>query len=90
VGQNFYDCNPVPTFTSGVAMEACAAYAASIGGSASNCSADWDGCPGISGDSVCYAPGNTCGSGDCFGYSEESAGNVAGCDTCTTSLGSWQ
>jgi hypothetical protein len=86
----FYDCNALAAWTSTTAMEACVAYATANGKSTSNCSDGWSGCPGVTGDAVCYAPSNNCGSGFCWGYSGQFAGNVAACDACSTNVSTWQ
>jgi hypothetical protein len=88
VGQNYYDCNnlyttsPSCTYTATEALAACAAYATSVGGSASNCSDGWA-CSGQAWKMVCYsANGKTCG-GYCWGYTcGHDAGWVTTCSSC--------
>jgi hypothetical protein len=87
LGQNFYDCNPLNTHTDPSALEACTAYAISIGGSGANCSDGWQ-CQSAGGY-VCY--GNTAGTTCteyCWGYSGK-PGWVVGCSTCTTETATW-
>jgi hypothetical protein len=63
IGQNYFDCNPLHTYSVSQATEACTAYAATqTGGSGANCSDGWTcgtGGNSANGDSVCY--GNTAG-----------------------------
>jgi hypothetical protein len=89
VGQNFFDFSPLNTYTSITATEACTAYAASVGGTAANCSSEWV-CPiGPANNSVCY--GNTAGT-TCTAYCWEyqgTPGMVESCSACATSVGTW-
>jgi hypothetical protein len=63
-GQSFYDCNALGTDTEDEAMEACAVYAASIGGKASDCSGNWL-CSGQP-SQACYT--GSAGTQYCWGY----------------------
>jgi hypothetical protein len=90
LGQSFYDCNPLDTWTDLSAMEACAAYAATVGGTAANCSDGW-GCmanPNLI--EVCYGDtsGTTC-TKFCWAYAG-SPGIVTSCSDCTTTAGNWK
>jgi hypothetical protein len=79
VGQSYYDCNPLGTYSSVTAIEACTAYANSVGGSAANCSDGWT-CTGDTIADVCY--GNTAGtvcSTYCWGYAGAEASFVYTC-----------
>jgi hypothetical protein len=90
LGQSFYDCNPLGTFSSVTALEACQAYAASIGGAASNCSDGWE-CNNVPPAVVCYVVGST-NCSYCWGYT---AGTDAGwlesctCPEASSKLGTW-
>jgi hypothetical protein len=90
VGQTFSDFNPLNTFTSATATEACNANATSLGGSAANCHDGWS-CPFRSGTTmVCY--GNTAGTtcdGYCWIYQGGSAGIVTTCGACNTNASTW-
>ena len=74
-GQSYYDCNPLKTYTSITAVEACLAYSAAIGGTSANCSDGFE-CTGsghppvVSPTFVCYqnSAGTTC-IGPCWAYS---------------------
>jgi len=89
-GQNFYDCNPASTFNSVTALEACTAYAISIGKTAAYCSDGWE-CSSSPPTFVCF--GNTSGTtctAPCWGYSGSQAGEVATTCACPfTKAVSW-
>ncbi len=93
VGQSFYDCNPQGTHTLGAAIEACLAYATTVGGNANDCIGGW-GCPpgNTSNQAVCYsATGgmNVC-SNYCWTYFGPTTGDVQPCQgACNASLAPW-
>src|SRR5208282_5635146 len=87
LGQNYYDCNPLGTYTSVTATEAGSAYELSIGGTAANVSGGWS-CTGSSLVSVCAT--NTSGNPlFCWGYQGSETGQVAGGNCPWTSIGPW-
>lgn len=82
MGQNFYDCNDLYTgaaCSDAAAIEACTAYAISLGGTAADCSDGWS-CNCNHSGTVCNPPYTVCYSTDgmtpagnyCFGYSGSS------------------
>jgi len=100
LGQSYYDCNPLDTYTEAQAYEACAAYATTVGGTSANCADAWT-CEG-GGDSICY--GNTAGTtcttfcwvvtgGVSYsppaGSKTPGAGSVTSCANCLASSGTW-
>jgi hypothetical protein len=88
-GQSYYDCNPTKTFTVITAMEACTAYAASVGGTAANCSDGWS-CNSKAPFDVCY--GNTAGTTCqtyCWGYSGARGGTLYTCSCPDSTAGTW-
>jgi hypothetical protein len=93
VGQSYYDCNPLYTgaaCTEAAAIEACTAYAISLGGSAADCSDGWScSCNHNTCNppyTVCYSINGTTPAGNyCFGYSG-STPNVE-CEVTTTTCG---
>jgi hypothetical protein len=92
LGEDYYDCNPLDTYEETTAMEACVAYAASQGQSATWCQDGW-GCTAIpSITEVCHlnaANGTTC-SGDCWVYTGTSEiGWVTTCANCETEAATW-
>jgi hypothetical protein len=87
-GDPFYDCQPRATYNVPQALKACGAYAASIGGSAADCSDGWA-CPATSSTLVCYGPGGVSCSGYCWGYSGTVAGWTTMCSSCGVSAGTW-
>jgi hypothetical protein len=92
VGQNFYDCNPLDTYSAGSALEACTAYAVSLGKTAAYCSDGWGCEANTSLDEACYTPqadGSTC-STYCWVYSGNSEiGWVTDCSDCQTEVSTW-
>ena len=94
VGQSFYDCNPLSTWSSVTALEACQAYVASIGKPAADCTdgytcsetgaTTWV-CYGTADQSDCYGP--------CWGYEGSPAGEVqsaaSACGCPFTKAASW-
>lgn len=93
VGQSFYDCNPMGTHTLATAIEACVAYAQTVGGNANDCVGGWD-CPqgNPSNVAVCYSAqgGMVVCSNYCWTYIGATTGDVQGCnDPCSQSLGPW-
>jgi hypothetical protein len=82
-GQSFYDCNALGTDTEDEAMEACAAYAASIGGKVSDCSGNWV-CSGQP-SQACYT--GSAGTQYCWGY--EGAMNVYPNYCPSSAVGTW-
>jgi len=96
VGNAFYDCNALSTYNVTTALEACKAYAASIGGAATNCSDGYEcGCPSACKPPpvVCYVDATTQACSYCWGYtSPTDQGWVEDC-TCPESgskVGTWQ
>lgn len=89
VGQSYYDCNPPDTHTLMTAMEACAAYAVTVGGTAADCFDGWGCSAEPSLDQVCYAnaTGATCMM-YCWAY-VGAPGSVTTCSACNTSAGTW-
>ncbi len=92
VGQNYYDCNGLYTgaaCSDAAAIEACTAYAISIGGSAAGCSDGWGCCVGKNCNpgppfTVCYSVNGTSPSGNyCWGYNDGSSGNLE-CEVTST------
>jgi hypothetical protein len=83
-GHPFYDCNPPSATSSQAALAACNAYAASFGGSASDCSDGWS-CPNT--DQVCYAPSSGCAK--CWNYTGPMTGAASDCNCPPTQLGTW-
>jgi hypothetical protein len=65
VGQSYYDCNPLKTYNSTTALEACGAFA----GSESKCSSYTCGSDTV----ICSDGAATC---DCWQYSGSHAGQV--------------
>jgi hypothetical protein len=63
VGQSYFDCNQPATYTEMTAFSACAAYALSVGSSATNCVGGLT-CRGSSVPTVCF----TSSSGSCATY----------------------
>jgi hypothetical protein len=94
VGQSFYDCNPVQTHTLTSAIEACLAYAQTVGGNANDCVGGW-GCPpgSTSVVAVCYAAqGGTVNCDNyCWTYVGPTSGDVQSCNdpNCSHSLATW-
>jgi hypothetical protein len=91
VGQSFYDCNPTKTYTPVTAMEACTAYALSVGGTAANCSDGWScSTPPKPPYQVCYGDtaGTTCQT-YCWGYTGSQGGVLYTCACPVASAGSW-
>jgi hypothetical protein len=88
-GQSFYDCNPTSTFSAVTAIEACTAYALSVGGTAANCSDGWS-CSTNQPNQVCYGDtaGTTCQT-FCWGYDRSQAGVLYTCACPLASAGSW-
>jgi len=90
VGQTYYDCNPVSTFTLVTATEACTAFAPTVGGTAANCSSGWT-CPGDKSSYVCYGTGsgaNLACVDYCWAFATGEAGAVFTCSCPDTSVGS--
>jgi hypothetical protein len=87
--QNFYDCSPLNTYTSTSAMEACIAYAPTVGGTSANCHDGWGCMAEPSLNEVCYTntSDTTCKT-YCWVYSY-SPGFVTTCSDCTTSQETW-
>jgi hypothetical protein len=86
VGDKFYDCNMLGTYTDPSAIEACQAYARGMGGDPTQCSDGWS-CNGVDTQSVCYAPS---GNGtDCWNYSGMNAGQVTDFSCPAGKLGDW-
>jgi hypothetical protein len=93
VGQNFYDCNPLNTHTLASAIEACVAYAKTVGGNANDCIGGW-GCPqgSMSNLAVCYSSqgGMVVCSNYCWTYLGPTIGDVQACQgACNASLATW-
>ena len=88
-GQSFYDCNPKGTFNAVTAIEACTAYAVSVGGTAANCSDGWM-CNNKPPSTVCYGDttGTTCQT-FCWGYTGSQGGVLYTCACPNVSAGSW-
>lgn len=92
MGQHFYDCNPLNDFSASQALEACIAYAASIGQPATYCSDGWGCTVDTSIVEVCNtttANGNTCGN-YCWVYQSNSeTGWVTTCANCQGKAANW-
>jgi hypothetical protein len=93
VGQSFYDCNPTGTHTLASAIEACLAYAKTVGGNANDCVGGW-GCPqgSMQNVAVCYSAqgGMVVCSNYCWTYIGATTGDVQSCQgACTNSLATW-
>jgi hypothetical protein len=92
VGQNFYDCNPLDDYTAAQALEACQAYAASLGEPSTYCTDGWGCSTDTSIVEVCHltgANGTTCGN-YCWVYQSNSEnGWVATCANCQGQVASW-
>lgn len=93
LGQSFYDCSPLRTYTDASAMEACTAYAPTVGGTSANCSPGWScGSGAGEGESVCYGDtsGTTC-TKFCWVVTATPAppGSVTSCSSCNLSSGTW-
>jgi hypothetical protein len=90
-GQSFYDCNPLNTFTSANAIEACTAYAKTVGGTSSNCQDVWE-CSGVPPTFVCYSSTNLnqC-YGPCWNYASgaQQGGVEGGCTCPFTKAATW-
>jgi hypothetical protein len=87
LGQDFYDCNPLDTYTSASAIEAGTAYEISIGGTGANVSDGWS-CPGSALISVCAT--NTGGNPlYCWGHEGSEAGQVAPSQCPWDGIGTW-
>ena len=88
VGNSFYDCNNLSTFSSVTAIEACTAYALSVGGTAADCSDGWTCSDPTTPSTVCY--GADC-STYCWGYTAgKDAGEVENCSCPIGKVGTWQ
>jgi hypothetical protein len=95
VGESFYDCNPMGTYTLATAIEACVAYAETVGGNANDCVGGWTCPPGnTANQAVCYSAlgGMTACSNYCWVYLGGASGDVQECNapTCDQSLASWK
>jgi len=87
VGQDYYNCLPVDTYTQTTAMEAGTAYEISIGGSSANVSTGWS-CPNNSLVFVCA----TNSAGDallCWGYEGSETGQFSGPNCPWVESGTW-
>jgi len=84
-GHHFYDCNPLDTYTSQEALNACGAYT----GDASTCSGGWY-CGVVAEPVICNST-TVAGCTVCWTYSGPNVGVVTPC-TCTPgqSLGTWR
>ena len=91
VGQSFYDCDAPGTYTEASALEACAAYAATVvGGTAANCSGGWTCTQVPSALEVCYAKtGGAICENYCWAYAGTIAGTVVSCSTCVVATATW-
>jgi hypothetical protein len=90
VGETYYDCNPVSTFTLVTATEACTAFAPTVLGTAANCSSGWT-CPGDKNSYVCYGTGSGASLACvdyCWAFATGEAGEVFTCSCPHTSVGS--
>jgi hypothetical protein len=91
LGHHYYDCNTPGTFNSSQAIEACTAYALSVGGTAANCSDQWA-CPALGNTHyfVCYSTdgGLSCAT-YCWQYLAPEAGWVTSCTACNANSGNW-
>jgi len=92
VGQSFYDCNPAGTHTLAAAIEACMAYAMTVGGNANDCVGGWYCGNGTSTVAVCYsstANMNNC-TNYCWTYMGTTTGDVQACQApCGQSMAAW-
>jgi hypothetical protein len=92
VGQAYYNCNAVRTYSEAAALTACAAYAASVGSNGSNCVGGLT-CPGSSVPTVCF----TTSGGECASYcwqytgvyADGGPGTVWDCSCPAHVIGSW-
>jgi hypothetical protein len=92
VGQSFYDCNPLGTHTLAAAIEACMAYAMTVGGKANDCVGGWYCGAGTSTVAVCYsstASMSNC-TNYCWTYIGTTTGDVQACQApCGQSMATW-
>jgi hypothetical protein len=96
VGEPFYDCFADGTYTEVTAIDACSAYATSIGGSPSGCSGGWT-CSGNPTQYVCYGIGHNFGTcaNYCWLYTGTApdggpgAGQVIDCSCPGNYIGPW-
>jgi hypothetical protein len=92
-GQTYYNCSPLGTYSSVTAMQACQAYAVSIGQPTSNCSDGWEcGCPHACAPppTVCYQQGANVPY--CWGYTSPTDQGWLENGTCPESgsqIGTW-
>jgi hypothetical protein len=91
-GQTFYDCNPKGTVTLQSAIEACMAYALTVGGNSNDCVGGWF-CPNPAQPiEVCFsstANYNNC-TNYCWIYLTSLAGHVQTCvGGCSATIASW-
>jgi hypothetical protein len=84
LGQSFYDCNPLATYTLTTAMEAAAAFAAPSGGTYEST------CPQTPTISTVCATNSASNAVSCWGYSGVVAGQVSNGTCPFVSVGTWQ
>jgi len=90
LGQNFFDCNPLQTYTSASATEAATAYEISVGGTSANVGAGWQCSNGNM--MVCTQNADGTCSNYCWiyqGHQGAPAGSVVTCSACPASVASW-
>ena len=87
LGQDYYNCSPLDTYTQGTAIEAGTAYEISIGGSSANVSTGWS-CPNSSLVFVCAT--NSAGAAlVCWGYEGSETGQFSGPNCPWVESGAW-
>jgi hypothetical protein len=78
LGQNYFDCNPVQTFTANTATEACMAYTAVVGGTCQTFT-----CGAVTNPVVCAADASSTPTA-CWGFTGANAGHVVSGGLCPT------
>jgi hypothetical protein len=86
VGGTYYDCNPLGTYGSSSAMEACLAFA---GGDASKCTDGWDCHDDSSIKQVCYVDSSNNCQMYCWTYAGTAVGALSDCTCPVTSIAPW-
>jgi hypothetical protein len=92
VGQSYFDCNPLATYTEMAAFSACAAYALSVGSNAANCTGPLT-CRGSSAPTVCFTTSSGVCATYCWQYTgvyaDGGPGTVWDCACPAHMVGSW-
>jgi hypothetical protein len=85
LGQSYYDCNPLNTFSMTAATEAATAYETAIGGSAADVSGGWS-CPAL--PTITMVCATTGGNPTyCWDYSGAQSGWVVNGNSCSVKVG---